>query len=109
MVDFAFNTDIEARDLSEQLNALSVSSLPPPACLASWLAPKLFASEISAHLGNHRILPRFFYRSDGWFGKRCESRSIQIGRVVFRAKKGSYPLKPSNGHCLLEDDASGDY
>jgi hypothetical protein len=82
MVDFAFNTDIEVRDLSEQLNALSrvITSTP---CLASWLAPKLFASEISAHLGNHRILPRFFYRSDDWFGKRCESRSIQIRRVVF--------------------------
>jgi hypothetical protein len=36
-------------------------------------------------------------------------QSNQIRRLAFWAKKGSYPLKSSNGHYLLEDDASGDY
>src|SRR5712691_7145319 len=44
-------------------------------------------------------------------GKLFESRSVQIGGLVFSAEKGSYPCKqrPLNGHHLPEDDASGDY
>jgi len=41
--------------------------------------------------------------------KLFESRSVQVARLVFSAKKGSNPCKqrPSKGHRLPEDDASG--
>jgi hypothetical protein len=40
--------------------------------------------------------------------KLFESRSVQVGRLVFSAQESSDPGKerPSNGHYLPEDDAS---
>jgi hypothetical protein len=80
---------------------------PPPLIPAMWVS---YSRRESLHTSETiEFFLDFSTGSDGWCGKRGGSRSIQIGRVVFRAKNGSYPLKPSNGHYLLEDDASGDY
>jgi hypothetical protein len=63
-----------------------------PASVACY-TDTLFASEIYENLRNHRIQPRFFYRCDGWLWKTLRMESVQIGRLVFLAKKRSYPCK----------------